>query len=217
MLAMLTTRDLPQTLLLTVRFLLIAVAATLLACGPVAQPAPANDAPSPPAQDSGGVEPAAEPEDDTDTPTPTADPEGTGSAGSPTDSTYDPNYFPTPPPLPTRKYPNLADRDLDKLAIEADESQGPSGQSDPSPEVAVVVWTNTNPDNEITENLVTWLKAQGIPADYIAVGGRTEGYGDGSFIYTTVPTHLLGPLSQREGVLQIVNQTGGPSTSPPTR
>lgn len=215
MLALLTARNLPQTLLLPVLLILMVVAAALLACGPVAQPAPANDAPSPPAQDSGGVEPTAEPEDDTDTPT--AEPEDADSAGSPIDSPYDPNYFPTPPPHPTRKYPNLADRDLDKLAIEADEAQGPSGQSDPSPEVAIVVWTTTNPDNEKTVNLVTWLKAQGIPADYIKVGGRTEGYGDGSFIYTTVPTHLLGPLSQREGVLQIVNQTGGPSTSPPTR
>ena len=205
---MLTARNLPQTLLLTVRLLLIAVAATLLACGPVAQPVPANDAMSPPAQDSGGVEPIEEPADDTDTPTPTADPEGADSAGSPTDSTYDPNYFPTPPPRPTRKYPNLGDHSLNKLAIEADEAQGPGGQSDSSPEVRVNIWTSTNPDHETTINLVTWLKAQGIPADYIAVGGRTEGYGDGSFIRVTVPTHLLGTLSQREGVLKIYDITG---------
>ena len=213
MLAMLTARNLPQTRLLTVLFLLIAVAITLLACGPAAQPAPANDAMSPPAQDGGGVEPLAEPEDDTDTPT--GEPEGAEGAGSPTDSTYDPNYIPPLPPLPTLKYPNLVDRNLDKLAVEADEAQGASGQSDPSPEVAIVVWTTTNPDNEITVNLVTWMKAQGIPADYIAVGGRTEGYGDGSFIYVTVPTHLLGPLSQREGVTKIVSQTDGPSNDPP--
>lgn len=205
MLAMLTARNLPRTLLLTVRFLLVAVAITLLACGPAAQTAPANDAMSPPAQDSGSGEPTAEPEDDTSTPTPTAEPEGTGSAGSPTDSTYDPYYI---PPRPTRKYPNLGDHSLDKLAIEADEAQGPGGQSDSSPEVRVEIWTSTNPDNEITENLVTWLKAQGIPADYITVAGRTEGYGDGSFISVTVPTHLLGPLSQREGVTQVLDITG---------
>lgn len=206
MLALLTARNLTQTRLLTVRFLLIAVAAALLACGPVAQPAPANDAMSPPAQDGGGVEPAAEPVDDTDTPT--AEPEGTGSAGSPTDSTYDPYYIPPPPPLPTLKYPNLVDRNLDKLAVEADEAQGPGGQSDSGPEVRVEIWTSTNPDNETTRNLVTWLKAQGIPADYIGVSGRTEGYGDGSFISVTVPTHLLGPLSQREGVTQVLDITG---------
>lgn len=207
MLAMLTARNLPQTLLLTALFLLMAVAAALLACGPVAQPGPANDAMSPPAQDGGG-EPTAEPEDDTDTPTPTAEPGDADNAASPTDSTYDPYYIPPPPLLPTLKYPNLVDRNLDKLAVEADEAQGVGGQSDSSPEVRVEIWTSTNPDNEITENLVTWLKAQGIPADYIGVSGRTEGYGDGSFISVTVPTHLLGPLSQREGVTQVLDITG---------
>ena len=189
---LLTARNLPQTLLLTILFLLIAAAA-LLACGPATQPA--NDATSPQQQDSGEAEP-------------TAEPEGTDNAGSPTDSTYDPNYFPTPPPRPTRKYPNLGDRNLDKLAIEADEAQGPGGQSDSSPKVRVEIWTSTNPDHETTRNLVTWLKAQGILADYITVAGRTEGYGDGSFISVTVPTHLLGPLSQREGVLKVYDITG---------
>ena len=206
MLAMLTARNLPQTRLLAILFLLMAVAAALLACGPVAQPAPANDAPSPPAQDSGGVEPTAEPVDDTDTPT--AEPQDADNTGSPTDSTYDPNYIPPPPPHPTCKYPNLGDRNLDKLAIEADEAQGSGGQSDSSPEVRVNIWTSTNPDHETTRNLVNWLKAQGIPADYIAVGGRTAGYGDGSFIRVTVPTHLLGQLSQREGVLKVYDITG---------
>ena len=206
MLALLTARNLPRTLLLPVLLILMAVAAAPLACGPVAQPAPANDATSPPAQDSGGVEPTAEPEDDTDTPT--VEPQGADSAGSSMDFPYDPNYIPSPPPLPTLKYPNLVDRNLDKLAVEADEAQGVGGQSDSSPEVRVEIWTSTNPDNEITTNLVTWLKAQGIPADYIGVSGRTEGYGDGSFISVTVPTHLLGPLSQREGVTQVLDITG---------
>ena len=40
MLAMLTAR--PQTLLLTALFLLLTAAAALLACGPVAQPVPAE-------------------------------------------------------------------------------------------------------------------------------------------------------------------------------
>ena len=206
MLALLTARNLPQTRLLSTILMLMAVVATLLACGPVAQPAPADDAMSPPAQDGGGVEPTAEPEDDTDTPT--VEPEDADSAGSPIDSPYDPNYIPPPPPLPTLKYPNLVDRKLDKLAVEADEAQVPDGQSDSSPEVRVEIWTSTNPDHEITTNLVTWLKAQGIPADYIGVSGRTEGYGDGSFISVTVPTHLLGPLSQREGVTQVLDITG---------
>ena len=76
----LTARDLPQTILLAALFLLIAVATTLLACGPAAQTVPADDAALPAAPVGGGgetmaeaaehtKEPTAEP-GDTDTPTP---------------------------------------------------------------------------------------------------------------------------------------------------
>ena len=58
--ALLTARNLTQTLLLTILFLMVAVATALLACGPVAQPAPADSVALPAAQDSGGSEPTAE-------------------------------------------------------------------------------------------------------------------------------------------------------------
>ena len=68
MLALLIARNLTQTLLLTILFLLIAVTSPLLACGPVAQPAPGDDGASPAAQTSGGGEPTAEPAEPTITP-----------------------------------------------------------------------------------------------------------------------------------------------------
>ena len=58
--ALLTARNLPQTLLLTALFLMVAVATALLACGPVAQPTPGDDGALPAAQTSGGGEPTAE-------------------------------------------------------------------------------------------------------------------------------------------------------------
>ena len=67
--ALLTARHWPQTLLLTILFLLIAVTTALLACGPVAQPAPADDVALPAAQTSGGGEPTAAPAEPTITPT----------------------------------------------------------------------------------------------------------------------------------------------------
>ena len=60
MLAMLTARPWPHPLLLTALFLLVMAAATMLACGPVAQPAPAD----------GNVFPAAQPDGDADPPPP---------------------------------------------------------------------------------------------------------------------------------------------------
>ena len=57
--------------LLTALFLLIAVATTLLACGPVAQPVPADDGALLAAQETDGDEPTEEPEEPTATPRPT--------------------------------------------------------------------------------------------------------------------------------------------------
>ena len=59
--ALLTTRNLTQTLLLTILFLMVAVATALLACGPVAQPGLGDDGALPAAQTSGGGEPTAGP------------------------------------------------------------------------------------------------------------------------------------------------------------
>ena len=69
----LTAQTTQQTILLAALFLLMAVATILLACGPVAQPAPADDVALPTVQDGGGSEePTAEPTVElTDTPRPT--------------------------------------------------------------------------------------------------------------------------------------------------
>ena len=96
--ALLTARNLPQTLLLTTLFLLVAVTTTLLACGPVAQPAPADDFELPVAQTNGGGEPTAKPAEPAITPIPHQTPVRTDSRfhGS----------LDTPLPPPTKKIGN---------------------------------------------------------------------------------------------------------------
>ena len=72
---LLNARNLPQTLLLTALFLLIAVTTILLAFGPVAEPAPADEVSLPAAQDGGGGDaPTAEGEETTEEST--AEPDG---------------------------------------------------------------------------------------------------------------------------------------------
>ena len=63
--ALLTARNLTQTLLLTILFLMVAATTALLACGPVAQPAPADSVALPAAQVGGGSEPTAAPAEPT--------------------------------------------------------------------------------------------------------------------------------------------------------
>ena len=211
---MLTARPGPQTLLLTALALLIVAATIMLACGPVAQPIPdAGDtlAAAPQAEGS-GEEPAAEPEEPTATPTPTPEPnigtddldtgdsmQNSGSGGS--------MDIPPPPPIPTLKYPDL-EHTLDELAIAADNAGGGvDGQSESATDnfVRVSIWMDTNPDAAATKALVEWLKARGISS---SVYGRTEGYGDGSFISARVPTRLLGAISQQEGVGRVKDARG---------
>lgn len=76
--------------LLTILFLLIAVTTTLLACGPVAQPAPADDGALPAAQVSSEGEPTAEPAEPAITPIRES---GNSTAESPT-------AMPTDTPMP---------------------------------------------------------------------------------------------------------------------
>ena len=71
MLAILTARPWPQPLLLTALFLLLTAAAALLACGPVAQPAPAEGNALPPAQQEGEAATPTEPPPPPIVPTPT--------------------------------------------------------------------------------------------------------------------------------------------------
>ena len=68
---MLTARPLPQPLALISLFLLLTAAATLLACGPVAQPAPAEGNALPAAQQEGGAADPTEPPPPPTVPTPT--------------------------------------------------------------------------------------------------------------------------------------------------
>ena len=231
MLAMLTARNLPQTLLLTVRFLLIAVATTLLACGPAAQTAPAGDVILPAAQVSGGGEPMAEPEDPTPEPEPTATP-----TPYPTNCIVMPEdlqgitelaegqvrrdglllqcFVVTPvPPTPTPKYPHLGDA-LSRYAVEAEDAQadasqagGASGASyveTPSVYVDIVLSANT-------EEVVAWLQRNGVPLSsnwvegdlgYIVAYRADWDLGD-DFIYAWVPASLLVALSRQEGVSYI--------------
>ena len=91
--ALLTARHLTQTLLLTVLFLMVAVTTALLACGPVAQPVPAETDTRLTAQSAG-----ENPESNRDTPepqamatptpkpsmTPTKEPTATAQAATPT-------------------------------------------------------------------------------------------------------------------------------------
>ena len=95
--ALLNARNLTQTLLLTILFLLVAVATALLACGPVAQPAPADDGALPAVPTSGGGEPTAELAEltITDTPTPHQTPVRTASRFH--------GHLDTPLPPPTKK------------------------------------------------------------------------------------------------------------------
>ena len=91
MLALLTARNLTQTLLLTTLFLMVAVTTALLACGPAAQPEPGDDGALPAAQDSNWGEPMAEATEPAITPTRES---GNSTAESPTAAPID---TPMPP------------------------------------------------------------------------------------------------------------------------
>ena len=206
---------------LTIRFLLIMAAAMMLACGPVAQSGPGDGNVLPPGQQlDGGDEPTEEPGPPTATPEPTAapatatpypEPPAGDSAESGTDSANGPYSNPPPPPLPTLKYPNLEEHNLDRLAVEADAAQADGSHSCTgpySPGIFARIWMSTNPEDGKTRDLVKWLETQGVPPDFISV---SEGgyYEDGSSIWVgALPTRLLGPLAQREGVTLVRDAAG---------
>ena len=168
---LLTARLWPQTLLLTALFLLIAAAAAMLACGPAAQPVPADDGALPAAQIGGGSETPGEAEE------PAEEPNAGDSTKSPEKSGANPNLYsdmPTPPPDPTRRYPNLTHK-LDWIAIEAEDAQGPSGQSEPPPKIRVIIGTVNNPDHPTTKALVQYLKERGVTPT--SINQLVEGFG----------------------------------------
>ena len=201
MLALLTARLWPQTLLLTALFLLIMAAATMLACGPVERPAPADDSVLPAAQQSDG---RGEPtEDPTETPALERYARDYTESSEKSGANSDPySDMPTPPPDPTRRYPKLP-HNLDRIAIEAEDSQGPSGQSDSPPEIHVVIGMTNNPDHPTTKALVQYLKEQGVTP--VSVDPLAEGFGEGTHIEAFVPATMLGPITQHKGVAGILS------------
>ncbi len=134
---MLTARPWPQPLLLTALFLLLTAAAVLLACGPVAQPAPAEGNAFPAAQQEGG-----------------------DNAWKPGDPVW------TPSPKPTATYPKIKGlgSGLHSDVVEFEEAQdaasGPSGQSGSAVEdsrVLVQIFLSAN-----AKEIETWLTSNGV-------------------------------------------------------
>ena len=179
MLALLTARNLPQPLSLISLFLLLTAAAALLACGPVAQPAPAE----------GNALPAAQ-QVPVDVPTALPSAQQEGGAADPTEP-------PPPPTLPTPSYPKIKYR-LQHDVVEFEEAQaaasGPSGQSDSAPAdtaVFVVIYLSGN-----KAEVAAWLRSKGITP-----GGADYPYTVN--LQAEVPLSLLGELSQQDGVTRI--------------
>ena len=136
MLPLLTARHWPQTLLLTALFLLIAVATTLLACGPAAPPAPADDGALPAAQQKG------EAADPTEPPPP-----------------------PTVPTPSYPKIRSSLQSEVVEFEEAQDAASGPSGQSDTAPEDTVVfveIFLSGNKKAEVA----AWLRSKGITPAY---------------------------------------------------
>ena len=177
-LALLTARPWPQPLVLTVLFLLLTAAAALLACGPVAQPAPAE----------GNALPSAQ-QVPVDVPTALPSAQQEGEAADPTEPPF--------PPEGTLTYPKIRNNLQDDV-VDFEEAQdaasGPSGQSDSAPEdtaVFVEIFLSGN-----KAEVAAWLRGKGI----------TPGHADDpdiSNLDAYVSLSLLGELSQQDGVIEI--------------
>ena len=193
MLALLNARNLPQTLLLTVLFLMVAVTTALLACGPVAQPAPADDAALPAAQVSSEGEPTAEPAEPAITPTPLQTPVQ--------DDSRIQRHLDPPPPKPTRKYPNIGNPSLHHKVIEFEKAQQTNGEA--SGQEAGTADNSELVELELTHNAVgiaAWLKERSISPSHPYDRPVNA---DDLYIAVIVPLELLGELSQQEGVRKI--------------
>ena len=205
--ALLTARHWPQTLLLTILFLMVAVTTALLACGPVAQPTPADDGALLAAQTNGGGEPTAEPAEPAITPTlereNPATPDNTPTPSQTpmqTDSRFDSDLDP-PPPKPTRKYPNIGNPSLHHKVIEFEKAQQTNGEA--SGQEAGTADNSELVELELTHNAVgiaAWLKERGISPSHPYDRPVNA---DDLYIAVIVPLELLGELSQQEGVRKI--------------
>ena len=226
-----TRRQGPQTLLLTILALLIAAATIMLACGPVAQPAPEEGdtfTAAPPVE--GGSEEPEEP-----TTTPTTEPTDTPVPNSTECVSIPPEYQATPElsegqirvddivyqcfvvtPTPTPKYPELGEYNWIAVAGEeaaaqraASQAGGASGQSEV--EIPAVRVRITFSDQASTDAAFAWLQSKGVP--------RTEEINDswrdgldsrvvaiydrvGNHIEVVMPASLMIPLSRQEGFVR---------------
>ena len=198
----LSSRQGPQTLLLTVLSLLIAAAIIMLACGPAAQPIPDDGdifSAAQPVAD-GGEEPAAEPELPTTTPQPeptdTPTPYPTQCIVMPRDLQHLEEAVlkegqirrvrrdglllqcevvtPTPPP-PTPKYPHLGDQ-LSRYAQEAEgilSNAAQTGDAAGGSGVEIPLVYLHIVLAANTEEVVAWLQRNGVPLSEDWVeGGR---------------------------------------------
>ena len=184
---MLSSREWPQTLLLTALFLLIAAATIMLACNPAIPPVPAGEDTFSAAQQvaGGSPEPAAETREPTATPTTeptdTPTPYPTLCIAMPEEyqnltelsenhvRRYGFLYYcfvETPlPPIPTPKYPHLGDQ-LSRYAQEAEEIQSDAAQTGDAaggsgaeiPLVYLRIDLSAN-----TEEVVAWLQSNRLP------------------------------------------------------
>ena len=181
---MLSSRQWPQTLLLTALAVLIAAATIMLACGPAAQQSPAAEP---------DTRMAADPEAPTAPPPPTAVPTVCVQWES-TEERIE--YCFTPEPETTPKYPNLSDHRLVELVEEFEKAQqsagsatGPAANQNPSLiEVRIELLSSDK-----VADLAAWLESQGV-------SGIDKGEVD---IHTWVPVSLLGPMSEQDGVRNI--------------
>ena len=180
-------RPWPQIRLLTALALLLAAAALMLACGPAAQPIPA---------DGEGL-PAAQPQPpDGPDPLPPAQQEGGDSAGE--SGAAAPTEMPPPPPRPTLTYPNIRDSGLHIDVVEFEEAQksvrGPSGQSDAAVEDTVVFVRILLSGNKA--EVAAWLRSKGITPLHAESA-------DIANLAAEVPLSLMGALSQLDGVREV--------------
>ncbi len=130
---MLTARNLPQPLAFISLFLLLTAAATLLACGPVAQPAPAEGNALPAAQQEGGADDPTEPPPPPTLPTPT---------------------YP--------KLRHSLQHDVVQFEEAQDAASGPSGQSDSAPEDTAVLVAIFLSGNKAEAEVAAWLRSKGV-------------------------------------------------------
>ena len=181
---MLSSRQGPQTLLLTALALLIVAATIMLACGPAAQHSPAAEPDTRTAPD-----PAAP----TATPPPTLVPTVCVQWES-TEERIE--YCFTPEPETTPKYPNLSDHRLVDLVEEFEKAQqsvsSAAGQSAEQTTSLIEVRIELLSSDKV-DALAAWLESQGV-------SGIDKGEVD---IHTWAPVFLLGPMSEQDGVRSI--------------